>query len=176
MQNSAASLSGSHESRLPRRHLLSAAAWTVPVLATAAAAPLSAASGSPDINVGDFANRGSCGVLGVQGPGFQVTAAPDAPLPVGTTLLVIGSGVGNIGQFTVLGVLATVVTLSNTARLITLTAALPAGAAFSARSTLSISTAFTLTGVISLPNGYAQGSDAKPGGSVSSTLILCSAS
>lgn len=125
------------------------------------------------IEVGAYHLDGSCGVLGVLGPGFTLTAG-SAPLPVGTTVTITGSGVANIGVFSVTGGTASVSVLSPTSRQVTLTSALPAGAVIAFRTTLSISVAFTLNGSTTLPNGYA-GTGGKPAGSVSSTLILCSA-
>jgi hypothetical protein len=126
------------------------------------------------VDVGAFALRGSCGTLGVLGPGFTLQAGPTTPLPVGTTVTITGSGVANIGVFSVSGGTADVAVLSNTSRQITLTAALPAGATIAFRTTLSISVAFGLNAVATLPTGYS-GSGAKTAGNVSSTLILCSA-
>ncbi|HVJ62020.1 MAG TPA: Ig-like domain-containing protein [Tahibacter sp.] len=128
---------------------------------------------SGDIDVGAYHINGSCGTLGLLGPGFTLTAG-SAPLPVGTTVTITGSGVPNIGVFSVTGGTANVAVLSGTARQITLTSALPAGATMAFRTTLSITVAFTLSGVTSLPAGYVA-TGAKPTGSVSSTLILCSA-
>ena len=154
-----------------RRSVAAAAAWTVPVVAVAVATPSAAASIT---DVGPFALRGTCGTLGILGPGFTLQAGPTTPLPVGTTVVVTGSGVANIGVFGVSGGSADVAFLSGTSRLITLTAAVPAGATITFRTTLSISVAFRLNAVASLPTGYA-GSGAKTAGFVSSTLILCSA-
>ncbi|MCB4788488.1 midcut-by-XrtH protein [Delftia sp. Lp-1] len=128
---------------------------------------------SGSIDIGAYHLDGSCGVLGVLGPGFTLTAG-SAPLPVGTTVTIIGSGVANIGVFSVTGGTASVSVLSATSRQVTLTSALPAGATIAFRTTLSISVAFTLNGSTTLPNGYA-GTGGKPAGSVSSTLVLCSA-
>ena len=155
-----------------RRTVVKGAAWSVPVLAAAVAAPLAAAS-TAATDVGAFTLVGSCGILGVIGPGFLLTAAATAPLPIGTSILIIGSGIANIGVFTPSGGTASVVVLSGTSRQITLTAPLPAGAQLAVRSTLSISVAFTLTGVVSLPPDHI-GTGSKDAGSVSSTLILCS--
>jgi hypothetical protein len=154
-----------------RRTLVKGAAWSVPIIAAAVATPLAAAS---VVDVGAFALRGSCGVLGVLGPGFTLQAGPSTPLPVGTTVTVTGSGIANIGVFSVSGGTADVAVLSNTSRQITLTADVPAGATIAFRTTLSISVAFQLNAVATLPTGYT-GSGAKTAGNVSSTLILCSA-
>lgn len=157
---------------LDRRSLVKSAAWSVPVIALATAAPF--ASASPVVNVGNFRVVGDCGVLAVLGPGFEVTAGA-APLPVDTQILINGSGVANIGLFSVLGGTADVVVLGGTGRRITLTAPLAAGATLQLRTTLSISVAFGLTAALTLPTGYTAGTTAKPNGSVNSTLILCSA-
>ena len=156
-----------------RRALVKGAAWSVPVIAVAAATPLAAASTAT--NVGDFHIDGTCGVLGVLGPGFTLTAG-SAPLPVGTIINITGSGIANIGVFSVTGGTATVNVLSGTARQITLTAPLAAGATIDFRTTLSISVAFQLTASTTLPTGFVAGGGAKQSGGVNATLILCSAS
>jgi large repetitive protein len=126
------------------------------------------------VDLGAYHINGSCGVLGVLGPGFTLTAGPAAPLPVGTSVLITGSGVANIGVFSVTGGTASVTVLSSTSRLITLTSALPAGATIAFRTTLSITVAFTLNAATTLPTGYV-GTGSKPAGSVNATLVLCSA-
>lgn len=157
-------------SGIARRTVMKGAAWSLPVIALAVSTPLAAAS---DVQVGAFHIDGSCGTLGVLGPGFTLTAG-SAPLPVGTTVVITGSGVANIGVFSVTGGTASVQVLSGTSRQVTLTAALPAAATIAFRTTLSISAAFTLNAITSLPTGYV-GTGSKPAGTVSSTLILCSA-
>lgn len=127
-----------------------------------------------DIDVGAYRVGGTCGVLGLLGPGFTLTSGPTTPLPVGTSILVTGSGVANIGVFSVTGGTATVTVLSPTARQITLTAALPAGATLAMRTTLSIAQAFGLNALVTLPAGF-EATEAKTSGTVSSTLILCTA-
>ena len=158
---------------LSRRTLVKGAAWSVPVIAVAAATPLAAASTAT--NVGNFALNGTCGVLGVLGPGFTLTAG-SAPLPVGTIINITGSGIANIGVFSVTGGTATVNVLSGTARQITLTAPLAAGATMDFRTTLSISVAFQLSAASTLPSGFIAGAGAKQSGGVNATLILCSSS
>ncbi|WP_345148763.1 hypothetical protein [Arthrobacter ginkgonis] len=157
---------------IDRRNLVKGAAWSLPVIAAAVAAP--AASASVDTDLGAFGINGSCGVLGVQGPGFLLTAG-SVPLPVGTIFLVTGSGVANIGVFSISGGTATVQVLSPTSRLITLTGAQPAGTTLSARTTLSTSVAFTLNAVVTIPAGYTS-TGAKTAASVNSTMIMCTAS
>lgn len=156
---------------LERRTVVKTAAWSVPAIALAVAAPAYAASGNTDI--GAFALRGTCGVLGVLGPGFTLEAGSGA-IPAGTTIVVSGSGVADIGVFSVTGGTATVQVLSGTSRSITLTSEVPAGATIAFRTTLSISVAFGLNAVATLPAGYI-GTGSKTAGNVSSTLILCSA-
>ncbi|MDQ0642371.1 hypothetical protein [Microbacterium murale] len=154
-----------------RRTVVKGAAWSVPIVAAAVATPLAAAS---VVDAGAFALRGSCGVLGLLGPGFTLQAGPTTPLPVGTTITIVGSGIADIGFFDVSGGTANVAVLSNTSRQVTLTSPLPAGATIAFRTTLSITVAFQLNAVATLPPGYS-GSGAKTGANVSSTLILCSA-
>jgi hypothetical protein len=126
------------------------------------------------VDVGASRYAGTCGILGVQGPGFTLTAGPTTPLPVGTTLTVVGAGVANIGVWSVTGGTAQVTVLSGITRLITLTSALPAGATMAFRTTLSQSVAFTLNSTMAFPAGYI-GTGAKTAANVTSTLILCSA-
>ncbi|WZH51057.1 MAG: hypothetical protein PIR53_13655 [Nocardioides alkalitolerans] len=154
---------------ISRRSVTRAAAWSVPAVAVVAAAPAFAASGTTDI--GAFTLNGSCGTLGVLGPGFTLTAGP-AAVPAGTTVLVNGTGVANIGVWSVSGGTASVAVLSGTSRLITLTSALPPAATMAFRTTLSITVAFTLNATVTLPTGYV-GTGGKPAGSVTSTLVLC---
>jgi hypothetical protein len=155
-------------SGIDRRVVLRGVAWSLPVIALAAATPARAASVS---DVGAFALGGSCGTIGILGPGFTLTAA-SAPLPVGTILIITGAGVSNIGVFTVSGGSASVVALSGTSRLITLTAELPADATMSFRTTLPVGSSFTLDAVVSLPSEYV-GTGSKSAGSVSSTTQFC---
>lgn len=158
------------ESGLSRRTMLKGATWSLPVIAVAVASPAASASG----DIGAFHLDGTCGVEGVLGPGFLLTASATAPIPAGTTITITGSGIANIGVFSVTGGTAGVSVLSGTSRLITTTADIPAGATIAMRTTLSISVAFTLNAVAALPIGWT-GTGSKAAGSVSSTLILCSA-
>lgn len=130
--------------------------------------------GPVSVDVGSYSLNGTCGILGLIGPGFTLTAGPTTPLPAGTTVTVNGSGIANIGVFSVTGGTANVNVLSGTSRQITLTSAVPAGATIAFRTTLSISVAFTLNATTALPAGYTA-TGAKTAGSVNSTLILCSA-
>ncbi|MET0871512.1 MAG: hypothetical protein ABWX89_04185 [Paeniglutamicibacter terrestris] len=161
----------SSEINSTRRTIEKGAAWSVPVIAAAMAAPAASAS---TIDFGAFHINGTCGTLGVIGPGFTLSAGPTAALPIGTTVTISGSGVANIGVFSFSRGTATVTVLSGTARQIVLTSALPAGATIAFRTTLSITVAFTLTASTALQIGYV-GTGAKAPGTVSSTLILCSA-
>ena len=166
-----------HESLTPpkvqgvsRRTLIEGAAWSLPVIAVAVAAPAASASG----DIGAFSLNGTCGVLGVLGPGFLLTASATAPIPSGTVIDITGTGVANIGVFTTTGGTATVTVISPTARRITTTSDIPAGAAIAMRTTLSITVAFTLPAATTLPDGWT-GTGSKPNGTVTSTLVLCSA-
>ena len=154
-----------------RRTLLRGAAWSVPVVALAVATPAAAAS---DIDLGAYSLAGTCGVLGVQGPGFLLTAGPGG-IPVGTTIIVTGSGVPNIGVFSVTGGMANVAVISGNSRLITITGAVPANAVLAFRTTLSTTVAWTMNAATTLPGGYIA-TGAKTTANVTSTLVLCSAS
>ena len=156
---------------IDRRNLVKGAAWSVPVIALATAAPF--ASSSQLVNVGNFRVVGDGGVLALLGPGFEVTAG-EQQLPIGTQIDIVGSGIANIGLFSVTGGTANVNVLSGNTRRITLTAALPANATLELRTTLSISVAFNLAATATLPTGFTAGSTAKPSGAVNSTLVLCS--
>jgi hypothetical protein len=154
-----------------RRTLLLGAAWSVPVVALAVATPAAAAS---DIEVGAYSLDGTCGTPGVLGPGFILTAGSGG-IPVGTTIVVTGSGVANIGVFSVTPRVATVTVLSGTSRLITFTSEVTAGATVSMRTTLSTSVAFTLNAATTLPADYVA-TGAKSTARVVNTLIACTVS
>ncbi|PSS46071.1 hypothetical protein C6401_02395 [Arthrobacter woluwensis] len=154
-----------------RRAVVKGAAWSVPVIAAAVAAPAASASTS---ELGALALNGTCGVLGVIGPGFTLTASATAAIPAGTVITINGSGVANIGVFSVTGGVATVNVLSGTSRQITLTAPLAAGTTLNLRTTLSLTVAFNLNATVALPSGYTA-TGGKLTGSVNSTLVLCSA-
>ena len=146
------------------------AAWTVPAVTLASAAPAFANSVT---DVGAYQLSGTCGTLGILGPGFVLTAGSQ-PLPVGTSVTITGSGIANIGVFSISGGTANVAVLGGTSRQVTLTSELPAGATLAMRTTLSITVAFRLNAVSTLPSDYTA-SGAKTSAQVSSTLILCSA-
>ena len=154
---------------LARRTIVKTAAWSVPAIALAVAVPAHAASG--DIEIGAFQLNGTCGTLGLLGPGFTLTAG-SAPIPVGTVVAINGSGIADIGVFSITGGTASVAVLSGTSRAITITSEIPAGATVAARTTLSLTVAFSLNAVLTLPDGYV-GTGSKSAGSVNSTLILC---
>ncbi|MDF9716506.1 hypothetical protein [Nocardioides sp. ChNu-99] len=155
-----------------RRAVTRAAVWSVPTVAVVAAAPAFAASVT---DIGAYTIDGSCGVLGAVGPGFVITAPVDAPIPAGSSITITGTGVANIGAITPSGpATVAVAEPSPTTRTATLASDLPAGSRLELRSALSLNVAFTLTGVGALPSGYTA-TGAKNAGSVSSTLVLCSA-
>ena len=76
-----------------RRTLVKGAAWSLPVVAVAAATPLAAAS--TVTNVGDFSIDGSCGALGIIGAGFDLTAG-NVALPAGTVIDITTTGSGTL--------------------------------------------------------------------------------
>jgi hypothetical protein len=161
--------SGSSASRGLSRRALTAAAWTVPVVAVAVATPAAAASTD---DIGAFVLAGSCGNAGITGPGFTLRAG-SGDVPVGTTIVIVGSRVASIGVFTATSDIVTISSPSSTARLVTFIGPLPAGAFLGLRTTLSLTTAFVLTATLTLPDGYV-GSGAKSAASVSSDRVFCS--
>lgn len=154
-----------------RRSVVRATAWALPAVTLVTAAPAFAASPG---DVGAYTLVGSCGVLGILGPGFTLTPGAQ-PLPAGTVVTITGTGVANIGVLSISGGLADVNVLSDNVRRVTLTQDLQPGQQLSMRTTLSVSVAFTLTAGSTLPEGYTA-TGAKTAGSVNSTLVLCSAS
>ncbi|WP_128216801.1 hypothetical protein [Microbacterium enclense] len=104
-----------------------------------------------------------------------MTASPEAPLPVGTTLAISGTGVANIGVFSATpSGYATQTRLSSTSTLFTLTTELPAGATIAFRTTLSTTVRWTLRATTTLPDGYT-GTGAKFDATVTSALTGCTA-
>jgi hypothetical protein len=156
--------------QLDRRSVIRSAAWSVPVITVATAAPAFAVSSS---DVGAYTLTGTCGVLGVQPPGFVLMASSTSDLPVGTVVNISASGIANAGTWTTTGGSATVTVVNATTRQITLTAPLPAGGALDMRTTLSITTAWTLNASTVLPSGYTS-TGGKASASITSTLVLCS--
>jgi len=157
------------ERTLTRRSVVKGAAWAAPVLALAVATPAATASGTTDVS--GFTLEGSCGVLGLIGPGFDLTAGT-APLPVGTTVTVTGEGLLDIGLLSTTGGLATVGLIGDSSQVITLTSELPAGQTLAARMLLSISAAYELSATVALPAGYTATSS-KPTASIEKPLLVC---
>lgn len=155
-----------------RRSVTAAAAWTVPVVAVAVATPSAAAS---TIDVGAFQLTGTCGTLGLGllSTGFNLTAGPTA-LPTGTTIVVVGGGLANIGALTTSGSLAAVNVVSPTTRSIVLTGPLAAGATLALRTTINVSLGWSLSASVTVPTGYTA-TGAKAAATTSGTLVLCSA-
>lgn len=160
-----------HREGVARRTLIHGAAWSVPVIAMAVGTPLAAASGN---SAGDFSLDGSCGTAGVVGPGFTLSAG-SVPVPAGTIFTVSGSGVGDVGDFTVTGGTADVIVVSPTSRQIVLTAPLPAGGTVEARTTLDLAVQFTMSSGVILPSDYTPGPGAKITATVNSTFASCTA-
>ncbi|GEM_PF-6279384 len=131
-----------------RRSIVRGAAWSVPVVATAIAAPLAAAS----INdIGHFEFFGLCGdeAQGVH-PGFQLTADPRKALPAGLTLIFHMTD----GR----AVLPLDVTNGHTSQTsdgwedtLTLLASVPPGQSMTIRSAYAAGTGFRLNATIVLP-------------------------
>ncbi|MFT4186714.1 MAG: hypothetical protein QM613_05770 [Micrococcaceae bacterium] len=161
------------ETGLSRRNVVKSAVWSLPVIVSATAVPALAASSG---TVGDFTIKGTCGVVGLLGKGFSLTAASSYDLPAGTVIDITSNNGVDISALTVSGGVATVTALSSTHVQIVLTSALSAGQTMYLLTVLSVSVAYTLTATVTLPTGYTAGSGAKATGKVVSTLILCTGS
>jgi hypothetical protein len=152
-----------------RRTVVRTAAWTAPAVLALSTAPAFAASGD---DLGAYRITGRCGILGIVGTGFLLTAASE-PIPAGTFITITGSGVANVGVFSVLGGVANVDVISGTTRICTLQADLPAGATLEMTTTINIGIAFTMDATVTLPPTYTA-TAAKSTASINSTLVLCS--
>ena len=161
--------------KIERRTVLKGAAWSVPVIAVAAATPLAAASTATAVN--GFQVNGVCGLLGAVAPGFNI-AAGSSPLPVGTQITITTGGVNVslIGLGAQSG-LATVAVGGTGTQIITLTQALPANTTLSARWLLNVSALSTVSATLSLPTGFVAGTGTKAtGGLTNAVLVTCNAS
>lgn len=124
-------------------------------------------------DVGAFRLDGRCDGLVGAGAGFRLTAGTQ-PLPVGTEILVNGSGVASLGVMDVQGGVANVTGQGATSRKIVLAQAVPVGSFITVRTKLVQDKPFVLSGLVSLPSGFS-GSGSKGAGQVSVTPDSCSA-
>lgn len=154
-----------------RRAVVKGAAWSVPVIAAAIAAPAASAS-----DLGALSLDGTCGALGLGllNTGFTLTASPSAPIPAGTIVTLTGSGLANIGVITLTGGLASVGVISDTVKTVTLDSDLPAGGQLQMKTVVNVSLLWSMAATVALPAG-----DTATGGkttaSVNGTLVLCTA-
>ncbi|NRG40731.1 hypothetical protein HRK28_07315 [Rathayibacter sp. VKM Ac-2835] len=152
------------------RRSVTAAAWTVPVVAVAVGTPAAAASAG---DVGAFVLAGRCAVPGIRGPGFTLTAG-SGDLPAGTRIVITGRGVANIGTFRATPEIASIEVLSGTARVAVLTSPLTAGATVSLITTLSSTVRYGLAAMVELIDGTV-GTGSKNSASVEQSVSICSA-
>ncbi|QPZ37470.1 hypothetical protein [Paramicrobacterium chengjingii] len=160
---------------LSRRTMVKGAAWSVPVIAVAAATP--AAAASEDTVVNGFQVAGTCGLLGTLGAGFTV-AAGDTEIPAGTQITIVTDAtIANVNVVSLSGQgLANVDLLSEDTVAITLTEAIPANGQMNVQWLLSIGLLTDTTATLTLPAGYTAGTGTKPQGTLSQTAIICNAS
>lgn len=151
------------------RRSVTAAAWTVPVVALAVGTPAAAAS---DGDVGAFVLTGRCALPGVRGPGFTLTAG-SGELAVGTRVIITGRGVASIGTFRASPEIASIEALSGTSRVAVLTSPLAAGATVSLVSSLSSTAQYGLAAMVELVDGIV-GTGSKSSASVEQSLSTCS--
>ena len=162
-----------NRSGISRRTVVRGAVWTAPVLLTVVAAPAASAS-VPRTVTGEFI-IGNCGPLGlgVVSPTFSIFSG--SGLPVGTTfsLAVTRTSVNLLAGTSINGVSAT---KSGSGSSVAFTTTAEMGASKNATITLptiKLALGQTITATITFPPGYV--GTGKDSGSISTTLVLCSA-
>ncbi|WP_424936250.1 MULTISPECIES: hypothetical protein [Bacteria] len=168
------------DARIPdgvsRRTLVKGAAWSLPVIAVASAAPMAAASTPGGGVVEGFSVDGSCGLLGALGPGFTVKAGT-TPIPVGTTIRIHTTGLAKVDLVSLSGQgLADVTLIGSNDLGVTLTGEIPAQQQMNIAWLLSVTVLTTTTATLTLPTGYTAGQGTKSQGGLSQTLVLCTPS
>jgi len=162
------------ERTLTRRSVMKGAAWAAPVLAMTAATPAQAAS-QPD--VGRYTLTGSCGLLhlGAVQPGFTLSPGTE-PLPIGTQIVLVRSGLLSIGVIETDSGLASVTAgANNRTRVVTLTSPLEPGETLNIRSLLSLTIAFRIDATVTLPQGYTATNPKQTAFVENDLLVSCSA-
>ncbi|MFB7843208.1 hypothetical protein [Microbacterium sp. NPDC056052] len=160
----------SETKNVQRRTVLKGAAWSVPVVAAAAATPFAAAS-----TINGFSVDGNCGLLGALGAGFTVTAG-SSPIPAGTQITIHSTALVSLNLISLSGQgLAQVSLLGPNDAVITLTSPIPAGGTMTIQWLLSVSVLTNTTATLTLPAGDTAGPGTKSVGTLQQTLILCSA-
>lgn len=128
------------------------AAWSVPVIAAAIAAPAAAASVEM-IEVGAYSILGSCPLRPSTRPVISIVPG-SAALPVGTTILLTVAGSVIFNSFGSSGGGTGFTWISPSSVLVDLPWGLSVGAVLNISSELSSTAEFTLTATGSLPSGY----------------------
>lgn len=151
-------------SGVSRRFIVKGAAWSVPVVSLAVAAPSAAASPTALRLAGDCPRRS-----------FTLTASPTGEIPTGTIIEAVGSGglvaTALVGG-TVAGVAAQVSTKSKT---VTFTLTSPISAGNTAEFAVIVrASAGRLEGSVLLPAGADPGAGAKTTGWIDWTATSCS--
>lgn len=161
---------------LSRRTVMKGAAWSVPVLALAVAAPLASASNLTEVN--GYQVNGTCGALGLGllGAGFTVAAGAD-PIPAQSTIVISGDGLVNLQALSWSGGLLSGGVLSGSTLTYTFLSDLPANTTTSLTSLADVNLFADTTATLSLPSTHTPGTGTKPTGTYeNAALILCSAS
>lgn len=156
-----------------RRNVVKGAAWSVPVVAAAIASPPASASLS---DLGTFSLDGVCGVMesGTVETGFDLNFTWERGLDGGTTIDVVGTGLTDIGVFTVTGLDATVTSISPTESRITFTGPTQYGTKPMFRTLINVRPEWTLTGTVTVYRAHTGGS--KLTGTVVGTSDFCAGS
>lgn len=162
-------MSDDESAGVSRRALVKGTAWSVPIVMMATAAPAQAAS------VTGFQLNGSCGVLGLLGPGFELIAG-STTVPAGTTIAITSTAAVNANLIALGGTnasLGEVVALGGGGYGVRLVSPLPAGASLGIRWLLSVSLLTTTTATLTLPPDDTAGPGSKTVGTLRQTLVLC---
>jgi hypothetical protein len=149
---------------LSRRALASHSAWALPVVVLAVAAPGASASGEPAPDLSAFRLSSTCGVMGIVGPSFTLTAAETA-LPAGTTVGIASTGAPRLVRWTPDPEGMTVQTSDGFSTIFELTVDLLPGESIVFRGPTRIQAPYEITGIVD-PAGDAIGT-----GSTSSARI-----
>lgn len=155
-----------------RRTIVKGAAWSVPVIAAAIAAPAAAAS-TDMIDVGRYLILGACPLKPGHAPVLSIVPGPTTGLPVGTTILLTLAGSVTFNSFGASGGGTGFTWTSPSSVLVDLPWGLLPSAVLNISSELSNTQEFTLTATASLPSGYL-GTGAVTTVKISSTPDGCS--
>ena len=150
-----------------RRSIVKAAAWSMPVIAAAAAAPAASAS-DPTIDIGNFSFVTWCEPS--QEAAFRIRASQTAPLPAGTLIYFSWTNGARLASGATSGPLY-IDGFTGTSFLVTVTSDWPGDISLFLTMRDDV-TDFSITGVITLPPGYI-GTGSVPSASINFAQGAC---